>query len=74
MSYLAAARRPAPPAGTDSRARDDAVTLAGSLVLVAGLFADGIVHNRAQSHLESFLTGSATQRVKEEQNPCSSPS
>jgi hypothetical protein len=39
MSYLAAARRPAPPAGTDSRARDDAVTLAGSLVLVAGLFA-----------------------------------
>jgi AcrR family transcriptional regulator len=51
--------RPPPHAGAGTaapRARDDAVTLAGSLVLVAGLFADGVVHNRAGSDLESFLT------------------
>ena len=39
MSSLAAVRRPAPPAGSAGRAREDAVTPAGSLVLVAGLFA-----------------------------------
>ena len=72
MNPLAAARRPAPPAGTASPARDDAVTLAGSLILVV----DGVPRHRPahQPTAPERPAALAARPSKKRRNPCSSPS